>query len=99
MDSTELYKPLPDCVTIKESNIHGLGLFATQDIASGTELGMSHFYWGDQLERSPLGAFYNHSDTPNCMKVRRDSRYFLETIEEVKEGDELTVEYTFYKVG
>ena len=26
------YKPLPDNLTIKPSSIHGLGLFATEDI-------------------------------------------------------------------
>lgn len=29
------YKPLPDNLTIKESSIHGLGLFATKDIEWG----------------------------------------------------------------
>lgn len=29
------YKPLPDCLTIKESPIDGLGLFATEDIEWG----------------------------------------------------------------
>ena len=27
------YKPLPDTLTIKKSNIQGLGLFATKDIS------------------------------------------------------------------
>ena len=39
-----MYRPLPDCVTIKDSLIDGLGLFATKDIPKGTYLGISHIY-------------------------------------------------------
>ena len=95
-----MYRPLPDCVTIKESGIEGLGLFATRLIHEGTELGMSHFYWGgvESLQRTPLGAFYNHSDTPNCIKLQRDSRFFLIALHDIKEGEEITVKYTFYEI-
>ena len=40
-----MYKPLPESVTIKQSGINGLGLFADQDIKQGTNLGMSHISW------------------------------------------------------
>ena len=33
-----LYRPLPDCLTIKESSIEGLGMFATKDIKKDTTL-------------------------------------------------------------
>ena len=36
------YKPLPDNLTIKNSVIEGLGLFATENIAADTDLGMTH---------------------------------------------------------
>lgn len=93
-----MYKPLPDCVTIKKSSIHGLGLWAVQPIKEGTELGMSHFYWGEDLQRTPLGAFYNHSDTPNVEKIRRDSRFFLVALRDIHPGEEITATYTFYKL-
>ena len=93
-----MYDPLPKCVTIRSSNIHGLGLFATEDIPEGTELGMSHFYWGERLERTPLGGFYNHSDNPNVVKVRKDSRFFLVTTRDISGGEEITCKYTFYEV-
>jgi len=35
-----MYKPLPESLTIKQSGINGLGLFATEGIAQGTNLGM-----------------------------------------------------------
>ena len=37
-----MYKPLPESVTIKQSGINGLGLFADQDIKQATNLGMTH---------------------------------------------------------
>lgn len=93
-----MYEPLPPCVTIDKSEIHGLGLFATRDIPADIELGMSHFYWGEQLQRTPLGAFYNHSDEPNVVKIRRDSRFFLLTTKDILPGEEITCKYTFYEV-
>lgn len=93
-----MYRPLPSMLTIRPSAIDGLGLFAIEDIASGDELGMSHFYWGDQLMRTPLGGFINHNDNPNCDKIQKDSRFFLTAIKDIKEGDELTLKYTFYSL-
>ena len=91
------YLPLPPSVTIKRSDIHGLGLWAVEDIKKGTEIGMSHFYWGEDIQRTPLGAFYNHSDSPNIHKSRRDSRYFMVASKDILSGEELTCTYTFYK--
>ena len=36
------YRPLPNLVTIQESGIEGLGLFATRDIDAPLELGITH---------------------------------------------------------
>ena len=93
-----MYRPLPEYLTIKESLIEGLGLFATKDIKNGTELGMSHFYWGDKLMRTPLGAFYNHSDNGNVVKTRTDSRFFLVAHRDITAGEEITCTYTFYEI-
>ena len=93
-----MYRPLPSCVTIRNSDIEGLGLFATKAIKEGTEIGMSHFYWGEKLCRTPLGAFYNHSNEPNIVKVRKDSRYFIVADRDISANEELTCSYTFYSV-
>ena len=63
------YRPLPDLVTIKPSKIDGLGLFATQDIPKPRIIGRSHVQFTDEWERTPVGGFLNHSDTPNCVVV------------------------------
>jgi SET domain-containing protein len=101
---SENYRPLPDCLTIKNSSIEGLGLFATQDIAAGTNLGASHIKLPTgELIRTPLGGFYNHSDNPNTeRKVERPYHsmakyeYELTTLINIKAGEEITVKYSLY---
>ena len=65
-----MYKPLPESLTIKTSGVHGLGLFADQKIKQATNFGMSHIKIGDTIFRTPLGGFINHSNIPNCEKSR-----------------------------
>ena len=64
-----MYKPLIESLTIKESSINGLGLFADQDIIQGTNLGMSHVLIGSGIIRTPMGGFINHANEPNTVKV------------------------------
>ena len=101
-----MYKPLPDTLTIKTSQVDGLGLFAKEDIGQGTNLGMSHVEIEDTIIRTPLGGFINHSGDANCVKVelRMTNEKFdykkwnLVVLQDIKEGEELTVKYTFYNV-
>ena len=98
-----MYKPLPDSLTIKSSDISGLGLFATEGIGQGTNLGTTHIKIKDEIIRTPLGGFINHAEDNNCTKVDlRDERYAkkwnLIALRNIKEGEELTLKYTFYKV-
>ena len=106
-----MYKPLPESLTIKQSGINGLGLFADQKIMQGTNFGMSHLKIGDTIFRTPLGGFINHSSTPNCIKAElrmtsedlQGHQYYykkwnLITGQEIKKGEELTLRYTFYNV-
>ena len=95
---SEFYKPLKKGLTIKESGIHGVGLFATQDIPKGTRLGLSHMLIDTQIFRTPLGGFYNHSMKPNTQKTQEGHKWFLDVIEDVKMGDEILVTYTLYKL-
>jgi len=39
-----MFKPLPASLTIKESKVHGLGLFATASIKKNTNLGLTHIF-------------------------------------------------------
>ena len=99
-----MYKPLPDGVTIKESKVQGLGLFATRDFDADVVPGIvqkqkKNFPHGSI--RTALGAFYNHSDNPNCKNVagfwhQLPVKYLI-TTKPIKEGEELTAAYTLYK--
>ena len=106
-----MYRPLPSYITIKESRIHELGLFALENITIGTNMGMSHVKFGEKIIRTPLGGFINHSNTPNCVKAKllmtnHDDpeqkidyiKWNLVATEDIREGEELTVRYTFYNV-
>ena len=94
----ELYRPLPDYLTIKDSDIHGLGLFAIEDINKNTTLGLTHLIIGKKTFRTPLGGFINHSDSPNCEKIEKNNELYLNTIKNIKKNEELTVFYTLYNV-
>ena len=67
-----MYRPLPECVTIKKSPIEGLGLYATKDIKANTFLGITHILdenFENNYIRTPLGGFYNHSNNPNIKRM------------------------------
>lgn len=91
----EDYSPLPKCVTIQQSMIHGLGLFAVENIQCGTDLGESHYLIEGRLIRTPLGGFINHSDDPNLILRRQSGTRFFHAIttRDVNAGDELTGKY------
>ena len=71
-----MYRPLPKELTIKNSAIEGLGLFATATIETNTFIGVTHIR-DEQFEnkyiRTPLGGFYNHSNNPTVMRMISDS--------------------------
>ena len=117
-----MYKALHSDITIKKSSIDGLGIFALKGIPKDTVLGISHvkdkdntgrYYQG--YIRTPLGGFINHSNEPNCIKVKPRLKLFprhwptlkedeevssiaIRTMRDIKEGEELTVFYTLYKM-
>ena len=106
-----MYKRLPESLTISPSSIDGLGLFSKEGLAQGTNLGMSHLKMGETIFRTPLGGFINHSNDGNCVKAEllftnHDDpklkfdykKWNLITTRDIKEGEELTTQYTFYKV-
>ena len=112
-----MYKPLPHGLFIEESSINGQGLHTNVKLAEETNLGMSHIELGKLTFRTPLGGFINHSDKPNCVKVKSlltrqewnhrtdlpDNKYDhnftkwnLMVIEDIEEGEELTLKYKWY---
>ena len=97
------YQPLPDSLYIGDSKIHGQGLIAKYNISQGTDLGVSHYRKGDDVIRTPLGGFINHSEEPNMIRkqIRIEpywDKWTVTTTKDIKKGEELTLKYTMYRV-
>ena len=107
-----MYKPLPHGLFIYESSLDGQGLHTNVKLAEDTNLGLSHVELGKLILRTPMGGFINHSDTPNCIKTMslkttklpdeekgpKCILWNLSTLRDIEAGEELTVQYTFYKI-
>ena len=109
MKETKEWRPLPDQITIKESKIEGLGIFATEDLPPNTDLGISHVYdqrFPDNYIRLPIGAFINHHEMPNCRAIVSESHETLGEIKHIRiitdksilSGEELTLNYIINKL-
>ena len=97
-----MYRPLPECVRVGDSEIEGVGIIASEDIPAGRNLGATHYPRAGQPHgfiRTPLGGFLNHSEAPNCTKMEADGALSLVTLCRVAAGRELTVRYTLYDVA
>ena len=83
-----MYRPLPDELTIKNSKIEGLGLFATVKIKKNSFIGLTHIrdeMFEGKYIRTPIGGFYNHSKEANIMKMVSD------VIPKFKLGDSIDI--------
>ena len=66
-----MYKPLPESLTIKQSGINGLGLFAKTALEQETTLGMSHVELGKlNVKNSDWVDLLIIPSKPNCAKVK-----------------------------
>ena len=94
------YRPLPEFLTIKKSNIDGLGLFATRTILPETYMGISHILTIDggeeKIHRTPVGGFINHSKQPNCSRIKDGNYWLLFLKRHIEKDEELTLEYSMY---
>ena len=68
-------------------------------------LGTTHVKVNGTIIRTPLGGFINHSNDPNCVKVElqddetlKTKKWTLVTLRDIKEGEEITLRYTFYNI-
>lgn len=116
MDKSPLMK-------VRRSKVHGLGVFATQDIKKGTRIieyvgdKVSHAEADRRYEDKPEtdnhtflfsvdsrlvidagtkgndARYFNHCCDPNCESVIEDRRVFIEAIQNIKKGVEMTYDY------
>lgn len=98
------WRPLPDFLTIKESKIEGLGVFAKRDLPKGFDLGISHIFderFPDGYIRLPLGGFINHHEIPNCNAILSDQDQQMGELRHIRiqakktitKGQEITIRY------
>jgi hypothetical protein len=76
---------------VNESNIHGKGLFATENISKKFMLGLTHEN-GQPI--GVLGSYHNHSDNPNTKSLLINNKRYLISSKPINKGDEITVDYT-----
>ena len=101
LDKLKQYKPLPLGIIVADSGIAGQGLFTTRRLVMGTSLGISHYRIDGEYIRTPLGCFFNHSETPNCQRSQIRvkpgfDKWGVMTLEDIEEGCELTLKYKLY---
>lgn len=70
-------------------------------ISTGIKLLMHRMISPDGwMIRTPLGGFINHSEDPNCARVKAYTKnydvYILKSIKDITQGEELTLKYEDY---
>jgi len=93
----DTYRPLPKGLKIKDSEVHGQGVFTEVSLEKDWVLGPAYLIYEGKKIRLPIGGFINHSDTPNVEKKEhlRDPFKVQEiiTVREISAGEELTINY------
>lgn len=82
---------------IKDSGIHGKGVFATKKIKKGEHINVALYKvkgeddWHDTTQ---FGAFLNHSYEPNARTRYEGNLYRTYAVSNIEPDDEITVDYT-----
>ena len=81
---------------IKSSNVHGRGIFASKNLEANQVLFETHKKTIGALQWVNLSpnCGYNHSPKPNCQSLTLGDFKYLVTLKEIKEGEELLVDYS-----
>ena len=80
---------------IKESPIHGVGIFASEDVPAHTNLGPAQIKQGtSSYHVTDLGKHHNHSDEPTCYNKMIGNTRYLYPLKDMVAGEEVTIDYT-----
>jgi SET domain-containing protein len=79
---------------IKDSNIHGKGVFAKKRIKPGEFINVALFKGKDDMHDTTLfGAHLNHSSKPNARTRFEGDYYRTYAVSNIDPDDEITVDY------
>lgn len=84
--------PMPEgfCVEVRDSQIHGKGIFACADFVTGEIIAPARI----GVMRTPAGRYTNHSINPNGQYVREaEDRISLVATRDIPKGGEITINY------
>ena len=94
-------KTLENSLEIKESPIHGNGLFAVSPKTSGEVIGVALNKIGDtgdpdqDYSQTEIGRNINHSDIPNVKVIRlADGNLGIAAAEDIEAGEEILADYS-----
>jgi SET domain-containing protein len=83
---------------IKDSNIHGKGIFSTKKMNIGELINVALFKDKDDFfDTTAFGAHINHSSNPNAKTRFEGNCYRTYSSTNINPGDEITVDYTINK--
>jgi|TARA_B100000073_G_C23531759_1_gene492281 hypothetical protein len=87
---------------IKDSKIHGKGIFAKEDINKGSLIGKAYDLIGEVNDKyiageiTILGSIHNHSFNPNARPEIYNNQIFFEALNNISKGEEITCDYGEY---
>jgi len=88
-----------DSYEFKESSVHGLGSFATEDIKAGEEISLYYLNLLEDVpsyQRTDFCRWTNHSHiNENISLIENNGNFTAHALKEIKEGEELFIDY-FY---
>ena len=89
MDKKHLMEVKSDKYYKKKSPIHGIGLFAINNLNKGDYIGFANF----ENKRTTLGRYTNHSGNPNIEFIKSKNNIIGVAIQAIKKNEELLVNY------
>lgn len=79
---------------IKDSDIHGKGVFATKKMKSGDFINIALIKGKEDYPKTTFfGAHINHSSKPNARTRFEGDYYRTYSVTDINPGDEITVDY------
>ena len=80
---------------VTKSVIHGNGIFTKENLKKDDIIGVSHVIYDNiWYQVRPIGIFYNHSNTPNCIVKTEGNINLVIANQDIYIDEELTVDYT-----